>query len=178
MRPLCVLALVGLAVVAERWKRLALVDPITGSGNFLALRRFRRRNRPFTGSLFLLDIDGFAKINSTFSYTAGDRVLSELVSGLAHHLGGTARIFRYKYGDEFLGILEGGSELDGQKRKERFIRDVEQRSFSLGDPAGDTHVSVSVGYMFVEQGWLSNEGVFDFLEGRLQEAKCRDAVLP
>lgn len=173
MPPLCILALAGLAIFAGRWKRMAFVDPITRSGNCLALRQFLRRRRVFTGSLFLLDIDGFARINSKFSYSAGDRVLSELVFRLGDHLGRSARIFRYKYGDEFLGIFEGGSALEGERRKERFMRDVLQRSFSLGDVGGDIHVSVSVGHIFVEHGLLSKQSVWNSLETELREAKRR-----
>src|SRR5207253_5678767 len=119
MRALFVLGLTGFAILARHWKRLALVDPITRSGNSLALERClrSRRHRVFTGSLFLLDIDGFAKVNSAFSYSAGDRILSQVVACLVGHLGESARIFRYKYGDEFLGVLEGGTQLDGEEIK-------------------------------------------------------------
>jgi diguanylate cyclase (GGDEF)-like protein len=168
----------GAVILAKKWsywKQLALIDPITQSGNSLALRRFirSRSQRPFSGSLFLFDIDQFSKVNSDFSYSTGDRVLSELVRRLGDRLGKSAKIFRYKYGDELLGIVEGGSEPDGETTKELFLRDLGDKSFSLPNNRGEIHVSVSIGHIFLRDAWLSNQSILVCLEERLRQSKKR-----
>src|SRR5215472_8093466 len=158
MRALLLIAASSFAILAGHWKRLALVDPITRSGNSLALARFFRLKgrEAFTGSLFLLDIDGFAKVNSNLSYAAGDGILSAVVTRLAICLGKSAKIFRYKYGDEFLAIVEGGTLFRGDKAKQRFLTDLQRNAFFLPGIDHSINISVSIGHLFIDRGYLSD----------------------
>jgi diguanylate cyclase len=67
------------AQISERLKKLAMLDPLTGAGNRLAMHHYfsvelQERSQLY---LFLVDLDYFKQINDQFGHEVGDKVLQE-----------------------------------------------------------------------------------------------------
>ena len=87
-------------------------DPLTGALNRAGLRNqaeivralAERSGRPTT--VVFIDLDGFKPYNDQRGHVAGDRLLSELVSGFRHRLRRSDLVARTG-GDEFVLVLPG-----------------------------------------------------------------------
>jgi diguanylate cyclase (GGDEF)-like protein len=129
--------IVGVAVLvvaltrAERQAReQALVDPLTGVLNRLALRRrveelgAQASHRAGSLSVIAADIDHFKEINDTYGHDLGDVVLC----GIAHALRTNLRAFPLLYrtgGEEFVAMLPGLNNHEGEQIAERMRAAVE-----------------------------------------------------
>ena len=96
---------------AERLRRLAYVDPLTGVGN---RARFEEALQGAIGTpdhentviaLFFVDIDNFRAVNDSFGHRVGDRYLCEAVVRLQRFVPDDALLCRYG-GDKFAVLLE------------------------------------------------------------------------
>jgi diguanylate cyclase (GGDEF)-like protein len=91
-------------------RRQARTDPLTGLANRRAfderldeeIRRSSRYEHPFT--LFMMDLDGFKRINDTYGHPEGDKALSLLGDTFMKEVRDTDFIARFG-GDEFVLIL-------------------------------------------------------------------------
>ena len=93
-------------------QRAALVDPLTGAGNRLGLRRRLDElgDRPF-GVLFI-DLDGFKSVNDADGHDVGDVVLAAASHRIAAVVRGPDAVFRLG-GDEFVVLCEArGRHID------------------------------------------------------------------
>ncbi|HLN63483.1 MAG TPA: diguanylate cyclase [Symbiobacteriaceae bacterium] len=110
------------------WQQAARTDGLTGIGNRAAWEEFLRDSRHGAGlpggTLIVIDLDGFKKVNDQFGHAAGDQLLRELAGALEQKLRRTDRIFRFG-GDEFVLFIHHAPEADGFVR-ERVGRVVEQ----------------------------------------------------
>lgn len=99
----------------RHWQNTALTDGLTGVQNRLAWNRFVENYEPgkMLGTLALIDIDGFKRINDTHGHLVGDEVLRDLTKQLKVHLPKAARVFRVG-GDEFVIYypMDEGNEID------------------------------------------------------------------
>ncbi len=95
-------------------KQLALIDPLTGVANRLAMMHQTQdrilRGRPFC--LYVLDLNGFKGINDTYGHQAGDTVLETLAQRLSHNQNEHDFILYRVGGDEFSIISERTSDSD------------------------------------------------------------------
>jgi diguanylate cyclase (GGDEF)-like protein len=90
-------------------ERAALVDPLTGALNRLALEqslarewnRAQRYNRPL--GVLLIDVDDFKHINDRAGHAAGDRTLCEVAGLLRARMRDTDTLARFG-GDEFVAV--------------------------------------------------------------------------
>lgn len=88
----------------------ALRDPLTGTGNRLAMDQTltremelaRRNTQPL--SVLMLDIDHFKRVNETYGHAAGDEALKTIAHAIRGRLRNVDRLFRYG-GEEFLIVL-------------------------------------------------------------------------
>ncbi|WP_085578056.1 MULTISPECIES: GGDEF domain-containing protein [unclassified Pseudomonas] len=88
----------------------ALRDPLTGTGNRIAMEQTlqreiemaRRHQQPL--SLLMLDIDHFKRVNDIHGHTAGDDVLKAVAASIKSQLRNVDMVFRYG-GEEFLVLL-------------------------------------------------------------------------
>lgn len=136
----------------EGLRLLAQVDPLTGLGNPRLLRerlayeiaRHRRHRRRF--AVFVLDLDGFKRINDRFGHPAGDEVLREVARALSRAVRDQDTVAR-QGGDEFcvLAPETGWQEADALERR---LRDAVRRAVGGLDGMG-----VSVGHaVFPDEG--------------------------
>jgi diguanylate cyclase (GGDEF)-like protein len=134
----------GLHVSREAYRRLSVVDGLTGVGNYRALMtrlhhetgRHARRGREF--ALLTLDLDEFKEINETNGHLVGDALLAIVGSMLDVKVRTEDGVYR-QGGDEFSVVApETGREeatLLGQ-RIERALRGIR---------SGDVRISASIG---------------------------------
>ena len=137
---------------AERLRRLAYQDPLTGLGNRArleenlqrAIERARQTRKPV--ALFFVDLDNFRSVNDKFGHKAGDRYLCEATSRLHRFMPYDAFLCRYG-GDKFTIMvenLESGPALEPQLREQS---DCVLRGLAETYPFGDhlLNMSVSIG---------------------------------
>lgn len=128
--------------------KASLTDPLTGSGNRLALDNTllrevelaKRHSSPL--SVLVLDLDNFKEVNDKHGHKAGDAVLKTIASELAVVNRQTDLSFRYG-GEEFV-VLLNKTFLDGAiVIAERIRSAIEGTSVKIGNK--ELKVTVSVG---------------------------------
>ena len=143
----------------SRLRRLATIDPLTGTGNRRAQNEkidtvnalFRRAQVP--GSILILDIDYFKKINDTHGHIVGDDVLVEVADLIRASTRPTETLYRYG-GEEFIVIAEH-TDLEGAAHLAEKLRGlIEQKVF-----VSDIRLTMSFGVAELQpsegrQGWL------------------------
>ncbi len=126
----------------------SLTDPLTGSGNRLALESTltreielaKRHKSPL--SLLLIDVDDFKRVNDQWGHKTGDKVLKLIVKKLNEVNRQTDLIFRYG-GEEFVILLNETSQSGAQVIAERIRLAIEKASV---DAAGQKlKITVSLG---------------------------------
>ena len=94
----------------KRYKKLSFYDELTELFNRRKLERdlkrlcydYKRYNHRFI--LFMIDIDGFKKINDTKGHLEGDKVLKQVADTIKNSIRATDRAYRLS-GDEFVVLL-------------------------------------------------------------------------
>ena len=123
-------------------------DPLTGLANrrhlreVLAVQAARQGN--FQGSLLLLDVDHFKRVNDDHGHAAGDRVLQEVARRLAAEVRNEDVLCRWG-GEEFLVLAPGlaGEPLD--RLAQRLLAVVGDAPVALPD-APPLAITASLGY--------------------------------
>jgi diguanylate cyclase (GGDEF)-like protein/PAS domain S-box-containing protein len=91
----------------QRLFNRAHIDPLTGlPGRRYLFDRLDQIVATTTGTLLLVDLDGFKYVNDSLGHSAGDLVLTETADRLQSHLGPDASIARLG-ADEFAILLPG-----------------------------------------------------------------------
>lgn len=95
---------------ADRLRRLAYEDPLTGLGNRARLEEdlqaaIRDRRGESALALFALDLDNFRAVNDRLGYRGGDRYLLEAVARLRRAAAPRSRLYRTG-GDKFALLLD------------------------------------------------------------------------
>ena len=136
----------ALAATNHSLKLLSERDPLTGLSNRRHLQaaiKVLARSGTINGSLFLVDIDHFKRINDQYGHSAGDAVLVEVARRLRAASREEDLIVRWG-GEEFLIVVGSPSPL--------FARDLAQRvldQISVTPVAHERHaiaVTASLGY--------------------------------
>jgi diguanylate cyclase (GGDEF)-like protein len=97
---------------AERLRRLAFTDSLTGIGNRTRLEELLREGIEFANqnntvlALVYLDVDNFRTVNDSLGHSAGDRYLCEASDRLQRFVPEDALVCRYG-GDKFAVVLQG-----------------------------------------------------------------------
>jgi len=126
----------------------ALRDPLTGTGNRIAMDQVlqreidlaRRNLQPL--SLLMLDIDHFKVINDTHGHAQGDEVLKAVAQTLKNQLRNVDMVFRYG-GEEFLVILSNTTGEAAAMVGERLRHSVQE--LQCLDDGRPITVSISLG---------------------------------
>jgi len=94
------------ARAAERARRLALTDPLTGLRNRRAFEEALvvAYEQPLPFSLLFIDLDGFKLVNDRYGHEAGDKVLQHVAGGFLRAVRAIDTVARLG-GDEFAMLL-------------------------------------------------------------------------
>jgi two-component system cell cycle response regulator len=159
---------------AERFRELALRDPLTGLYN----RRFVDSQLPAlldravaTGrplSVALIDVDFFKRINDTLSHETGDVVLRTLAGLLAGAAADTATVARFG-GEEFVLVMPDLDGDDALRLGDRVRLAVQEHPWT--EITGELPVTVSVGVATFPAGALLPAALMHRADERLYAAK-------
>lgn len=158
---------------------LAMLDETTGLFNRHALREFagkylseaRRFGRPL--ALAVMDVDHLQKINETYGFERGDRLLADLGDWLKRHVRDVDMIARWD-ADQMVFILPGCDSEAGRAMMERMLGHLRRVR-----PAG-LPVSVSVGVAELQPDQESSlHGLYELADKAMYQAKMsgRDCVV-
>nr|WP_316641568.1 tetratricopeptide repeat-containing diguanylate cyclase [uncultured Roseateles sp.] len=113
----------ALATSNEQLKIQSEIDPLTGLANRrhfqLAIKRLADDGK-LRGTVFLIDIDHFKRINDRFGHAAGDAVLIEVSHRLREALRADDLVVRWG-GEEFLIVVESRSAETVQALAQRLL---------------------------------------------------------
>lgn len=163
---------------------LAFRDVLTGLPNrrhlikYLDDMLYRDAERPSSGALLFIDLDGFKLINDALGHEAGDQVLRQV----AHRLKSTVRdtdLVARQGGDEFLVVLFNDPRHADSHHDVDFVDHVQaladRISRHLGEPlAADGHehrVSASVGISFYPEHGRDAARLIECADTAMYEAK-------
>lgn len=153
-----------------RWRRDAVLDPLTGLLNRQGLeRRFCEvaEQARVTGryvSLVVFDLDDFKRLNDMHGHAQGDAVLKNI----AYELRKALRSFEllYRIGGEELLIILPGATLENACEIAQHVRGVIERS----RPAG-LHVTASFGVTSAAGAQIEFESMFEAADRSMYGAK-------
>jgi two-component system, cell cycle response regulator len=133
------------ALLLERSRRDALVDPLTGLENrrklMLDLRRVTHDMSPAAPiALMLFDLDGFKQYNDRYGHPAGDALLTRLGRKLTAAIGREDRAYRLG-GDEFCVVGHGS--------RDRLFELAALAQASLADKGPGVQVASSFGMVLL-----------------------------
>ncbi len=111
------------------------VDKLTGIYNRFELDRELKRyqKRRETIVAYMLDLNGFKKINDNYSHEEGDQALIAFAGILSEVFGSVGTVIRFA-GDEFIAIVRKGKESDIALYKQKTMEAVERYNESSGKP--------------------------------------------
>lgn len=135
--------------------RSALRDPLTGTGNRIAMNQSmqreievaRRSQLPL--SVLMLDVDHFKRINDVHGHSAGDEALRSVAQTLKSQLRNIDMIFRYG-GEEFLVLLSNTSTEAAAMVGERLRQAV--HDLQLSSEGQQMSLSISLGCATLQPG--------------------------
>lgn len=139
------------ALFSKRLKKLALLDPLTGAGNRLAMHHYfsvelQDRTQLY---LFLVDLDYFKQINDQFGHEVGDKVLTEIATVLKVTFA-KGYVFRLG-GEEFALISRFNNEAAALAVAEKLRRVMQQKCFNIDSLKLNVTVSIGVAQYQAQQ---------------------------
>jgi len=151
-------------------------DPLTGLANRHRLQREMTalaQRGPLEGSVFLIDIDHFKRLNDRHGHLAGDAVLIDTARRLGEAVRGEDLLVRWG-GEEFLVIAHGVDSADAKRMAQRMLEGIAGQPVVVdGRPIG---FSASVGFARfpLEPGpvGVSWERAIDLVDAALYLAKA------
>ena len=154
----------------------SLKDPLTGSGNRIALEDSlgreinlaQRHKHPL--SLLVVDIDKFKEVNDTHGHAAGDSVLKDVAYQLGQCCRDTDSTYRtYRFGgEEFVIVLSNTDSLGANIVAERIRSSIE--SMTTVHETTSINVTVSAGIASLRDNDNRNN-LFDRADKALYQAK-------
>ncbi len=121
----------------EKLTELAMTDVLTGLGNRRAFMEAATERE--VGTVILLDLDHFKRINDTYGHDVGDRVLEAVGEFLRANLRDNDIAARFG-GEEFVIYLDGAEPEHTQKIAERLVQ-----GFEFTDGVQSLGVTMSAG---------------------------------
>lgn len=136
----------ALALSNEALKYQGERDPLTGLANRRhfqsAIKRLADKGR-FSGTVFLIDIDHFKRVNDSHGHAAGDSVLVEVARRLKAILRDEDLVVRWG-GEEFLIVVDGREAASASSLAQRLLDGIAQLPVRHGE--GEISVTASIGF--------------------------------
>jgi len=116
-------------LLADRNRRLAYADPLTGIANMRSLRERISADLGRPGgdghlfALFAIDLDNFKEVNDRFDHSTGDRVLCGVSAALTEELE-PGDLASRRGGDEFAVLVANPSQRDLEELRGRLERAI------------------------------------------------------
>lgn len=153
----------------EKWRSLAVTDPLTGLKNYRGLveafeyelQRSSRTKRPF--AVLLMDMDGLKRINDTLGHLVGNRAICRIAESMRENCRALDTAARYG-GDEFAMVLP---ESDTESARFTAVR-IEQ---SLCQGNEQPPLSVSIGITSYPADGCTAEELLNTADEKLYEQK-------
>ena len=124
-------------------------DPLTGLANrrhFQAVIKQASEGGQLSGSIFLIDIDHFKRINDLHGHASGDHVLIEVARRLGHAVREDDLVVRWG-GEEFLIWVQSPDPVLAQHLAQRLLDLIAGAPMPLGDAAKQNiGVTASLGF--------------------------------
>ena len=128
-------------------EQMATTDPLTHVGNRRALEekilqtieRLKRFPQQ-TGSIIVMDIDFFKRINDQYGHSCGDKVLIKFAKTVNDRIRVTDKLYRYG-GEEFVVVLENTHVDEARELAEELRLEIAQNQW----PAPGLKVTLSAG---------------------------------
>jgi diguanylate cyclase (GGDEF)-like protein len=165
---------------AERLRRIAYTDSLTGLGNRARLETSLRealeiaRQNKTQVALVYIDLDNFRNVNDSLGHSAGDRYLCEAVERLQRFIPDEALLCRYG-GDKFTVLLQNIPAWDGETLRTHLqgvaatiLRGISE-PFQLG--ADVLPMSVSIGMAIFPRDGESGEQLVSAADAAMYLAK-------
>ena len=157
-------------------RQQARTDPLTGLANRRAfderldeeIRRSSRYEHPF--SLFMMDLDGFKRINDTYGHPTGDQTLRTLGECFSKNVRDTDFIARYG-GDEFVMILPETEKTHAEKIARKLIQTVDNYPFSWKSEKDALSLTLTIGIACFPSNADTAKGVIAFADQQLYREK-------
>lgn len=129
---------------ARWWRRQAEIDHLTGLLNRNAVEQEMNLSMRTQGSgiMFMVDLDGFKRINDEFGHLAGDALLRDVASALSSNFRDSDILGRYG-GDEFVAFVPITGDFAQNIARNRSQSIIE--SISKIEASDGTHAACSVG---------------------------------
>ena len=127
-------------------ERIASTDPLTGCKNRRALSRDAEATFSAygnVGSLIMLDIDHFKRVNDTYGHDVGDAVLVHFSQTVTQFMREEDTLVRLG-GEEFAAVLPGAREVDARGVAERIRLGVEKTPWMQQEKPLSITVSLGV----------------------------------
>lgn len=117
-------------------------------------------------ALVMIDLDYFKDVNDTFGHPAGDEVLRQVASALAHSIRDTDVVARYG-GEEFALILRGADAPAAVKKADEIRRRIAALTFKKHP---GLHLTASFGVATTDDA-TDRDTIVSFADAALYEAK-------
>jgi diguanylate cyclase (GGDEF)-like protein len=161
-----------LAKETDKYKKLSMLDPLTGLLNRQGLAEFIEQYFPQGSqrrvSLIVIDIDHFKKINDTLGHDGGDYVLRQVTDLIKNNTRQTDQVARWG-GEEFVMILPDTSAENAYRIAEEMRALIANASF---EAYPQLHVTVSLG-AGTSNGDIPFEELFRNVDLALYQAKAK-----
>lgn len=161
-----------LAQETDKYKKLSMIDPLTGLLNRQGLAEFIEQFFPLNSickvSLIIIDIDHFKKINDSLGHDGGDYVLQRVTELIKKNTRQSDQIARWG-GEEFVMVLPDTSLDDAYHLAEEMRALVATTHFSVYP---DLHITISLG-VGASDGDVPFQQLFRNVDLALYQAKAQ-----
>lgn len=157
---------------AKWWRHQAEIDQLTGLLNRSAAKDKIDLAVRSTGggAMFMIDLDGFKRVNDTLGHLVGDALLRDVAENLKQHFREGDVLGRYG-GDEFVAFMPFSPELTGSAQlAERRANEIIATVAEIEIPDG-THVGCSVGIALCRSGRPSFHEILEVADNAMYASK-------
>lgn len=133
------------ASFSKRLEDLAMLDPLTGAGNRLAMNQYFEIELSDKENLYtmVMDLDFFKKVNDEFGHAIGDNVLIEVTKIIKSQLTKEGAVFRIG-GEEFAIFVAHSSASEAANIAENIRHTIENNKLIIAEQSVSITASIGV----------------------------------